>query len=70
MYNKDYKTIIHKVKDLRRYPGFNPINFTFSENSNYGWERYKDKTLLGDVNKTFVFNVLPLPLKQTFPPIV
>ena len=41
MYNKDYKTIIHKVKDLRRYPGFNPINFTFSENSNYGWERCK-----------------------------
>ena len=38
MYNKDYKTIIHKVKDLRRYPGFNPINFTFSENSNYGRE--------------------------------
>ena len=40
--------------------------------------RRKGKTLLGDVNKRFVFkslltkpsNVLPLHLKQTFPPIV
>ena len=40
--------------------------------------RRKGKTLLGDVNKRFVFkslltkpsNVLPLHLKQTFPPII
>ena len=40
--------------------------------------RCKGKTLLGDVNKLFVFksllttpsNVLPLHLKQTFPPII
>jgi hypothetical protein len=24
--------------DLRRLPGFDPITFTFSENSNYWWE--------------------------------
>ena len=40
--------------------------------------RWKGKTLRGDVNKLFVFkslltmpsNVLPLHLKQTFPPII
>ena len=40
--------------------------------------RCKGKTLLGDVNKLFVFkslfttpsNALPLHLKQTFPPII
>ena len=30
---------LYKVKkDLKREPRFNPITFTFSENSNYGWE--------------------------------
>ena len=46
--------------------------------SNYGPERCKGKTLLGVVNKLFVFNsllttpsnVLPLHLKQTFPPLI
>ena len=40
--------------------------------------RCKGKTLLGDINKLFVFksllttpsNVLPLHLKQTFPPLI
>ena len=45
-------------------PGFDPITFTFSENSNYGSVglRYKGKTLMGDVNKHFVFkSLLTLP---------
>ena len=28
-----------KVKKIRRQPGFDPITFTFSDNSNYGQER-------------------------------
>ena len=58
---------------------FNPIAFTFSENSTYCQKSLLEgKTLLDDVNKLFVFkslvtmpsNVLPLHLKQTFPPII
>ena len=47
--------------------------FTFRENSNHGRERYKGKTLLGVVNKlllTMLSNILPLHLKQFFPPII
>ena len=44
----------------------------------FTWGNYLGKTLLSDVNKLFVFkslltmpsNVLPLHLKQTFPPII
>ena len=59
-------------KDFKRQPGFDPITFTFSENSNYGQERCKGKTLLGVVNKllntksllTMPSNVLPYYLPQ------
>ena len=65
-------------KDLKREPGFDPITFTFSENSNYGRERCKVKKLLGVVNKLLKTksslripsNVLPFCHKQTFPPII
>ena len=36
-------------KNLRRYPGFNPIAFTFSENSNY-WLR---QNIAGHCQQTF-----------------
>merc|ERR1711997_600706 len=66
---------------MGRWPGFDHITFIFGENSNYGGESLLDvisQTLLGDVNKLFVFksllttpsNILPLHLKQTFPPII
>ena len=56
-------------------------HLTFSENSNYWREsllEVKGKTLLGDVNKLFVFksllttpsNYLLLHFKQTFPPTI
>ena len=53
--------------DLKREPGFDPISFTFSENSNHVRERYKGTTMLGIVNKllktksllTSPSNVLP-----------
>ena len=39
-----FRYVYFKVKKyLRRYPGFDPITFTFSENSNYGRERCKAK---------------------------
>ena len=54
---------------------FDPITFTFCENSNYGRERCKGKMMVDVVSKfeykKFVVssNVLLLRLKQTFPPI-
>ena len=57
---------------------FNPITFTFIENSNYGRERCKGKRLL-DVDAKFLntkslltmpSSVLPLHFKQTFPTII
>ena len=66
-----YATTLKSKKDLRRCPGFDPITFTFSENSNYGRERCKGKTLLGVVNKllntksllTMPNNIFPYYLK-------
>ena len=56
-------------------PGFDSITFTFSKNSNYGWERCKGKKLLDVFNKllntksllTMPSNILPLRLMQSFP---
>ena len=54
----------------KRQPGFDP----FSENSNSRRKRCKGKTLLGVVNKhlntKLPSNILPLRIKQTFPPII
>ena len=47
---------------LRRLPGFDPITFTFSENSNYRQESLLFRGLLTTPN-----NVLPLHLKAKFP---
>ena len=66
-------------KALKRLPGFDPITFTSSENSNYwgkslfevirqniaGWRFFVFKSLL-----TTPSNVLPLHFKQTFSPII
>ena len=47
------------------------MTFTCRENSNYGRERCKFKTLMNTKSLlTMASNVLPLLLKQTFPPIV
>jgi len=54
------------------------LHLHFSENSNHLREVYLSKTLLGGVNKFIVLkcllttfsNVLPLHLKQIFPPII
>ena len=67
-------------KDLSRQSGFDPITFTFSENSNYWRESLlevsnKAKTLLGDVNKllktksllTAPSNALPFTPQANFP---
>ena len=76
------KLDLAKVKrDLRRC--FDPITFTFSENSNYSRKSLlKSKVirqnLQVDVNKLFAFkslltipgNVLLFHLKETFPPII
>ena len=76
------KLDLAKVKrDLRRC--FDPITFTFSENSNYSQKSLlKSKVirqnLQVDVNKLFAFkslltipgNVLPFHLKETFTPII
>ena len=32
------KFLRYSRKDFKKYPGFDPITFTFSENSNYGQE--------------------------------
>ena len=53
-----------------------PLPSSFIENSSYGRERVKGKTMLDVFNKllntksllTMPSNVLPLRLKQTFPP--
>ena len=50
-YRKWSTLYMYSKKDLRRSPGFDPITFTFSENSNYGREKCKGKTLLDVVNK-------------------
>ena len=68
----------YNKKDIRRHPGFVPITFTFSEDSNYELERCKGKTLLDVVNKilntksllTMPSNVLPIHLRLTFPLII
>ena len=44
---------ILSVKDFKRLPGFNSITFTFSENSNYGWENQK----FVDINQQCFVNV-------------
>ena len=73
-----------KQKYFKKQPGFDPITFTLSKNSNYGQYshlRCKGKPLLGSVNKLFdkllkpkslvtsPSNVLPLHPRQTFSPI-
>ena len=49
----------HKVeKDLRRQSGFNPITFTFSENSNYWQESLLEairQNIAGHCQQTFCF---------------
>ena len=67
-------------KDLRRWPGFDPITFTFSENSNYWREsllEIRRQNIAGWCQQTFwkqkvcwKSNVLPLLFKQTFPAII
>ena len=63
-------------KDLQRWPGFNPITFTFSKNSNHWWKSLLEvirQNIAGWCQKllmTTPSNVLPSHLKQTFPPII
>ena len=83
-FRKLYQTKYHCLQitsrnDLRRQPEFDPITFTFSENSNY-WREIllevirQNIALLGDVNKLLKTkmpsNVLPLHLKQIFQLII
>ena len=68
----------YEVNSVKRFKKIARITYAFSENSNYGRERCKGKKLLDDANKflntksllIMPSNVLPLRLKQTFPPII
>ena len=71
-------------KDFKRLPGFDPISFTFIENSNCERESLLEvwrQNIAGHCQQTFenkkfvslfttASNVLPLHLKQTFPFII